>query len=141
MLSVKHDAGPLEHLVHLIERAVLVRKASELLRKVHIRIQRGRGARTARGPEVLEFSLQDQNPAGGHVRQSLCLFSFGLRASELETQIASLRGGTPEAVTHGTDTRGVRVRSCIQGVQAACELGDLGLSLSEEVEEDGCDLQ
>ncbi|MGW2107645.1 hypothetical protein [Streptomyces sp. NPDC001948] len=140
MLSVKHDAGPLERLVHLIERAVLVRRASELLREVHIRIWRGRGARTARGPEVLELGLQDQNPAGRHVRQSLCLFSFGLRAGELETQIVSLRGGTPEAVTHGTDARCIRGRG-IQGVQAACELGDLGLSLPEEVEEDGGDLQ
>ncbi|MFI6728743.1 hypothetical protein [Streptomyces atratus] len=141
MLSVKHDAGPLERLVHLIERAVLVRKASELLRKVYIRIRRRRGAHTACGPEVLELGLQDQNPAGCHIGQSLRLLSFGLRASELETQITSLRGGTPEAVTHGTDARGIRGRSSIQGVQAACELGDLGLSLPEEIEEDGGDLQ
>ncbi|WP_424864099.1 hypothetical protein [Streptomyces sp. MMS24-I29] len=108
---------------------------------MHFRIQRRRGVRTVSGPKVLKLGLQDENPAGRHVRQGLRLRSFSFRASELELQIASLRRGTPEAVAHGTDTRGVRVRSSMQSVQAAREFGDLGLRLAQEVEEDSCDLQ
>ncbi|MCX4971043.1 hypothetical protein OHA98_41255 [Streptomyces sp. NBC_00654] len=141
MLAVKQTAGRLERFIHLIERTVFVRAASELLRKAHFRPQRGRGLRTARSPEALELGLQDENPAGRHVRQGLGLRSFGLRTSELELQIASLRRGTSETVAHGTDTRGIRVRSTIQSVQAAREFGDLGLSLAQEVEENSCDLQ
>ncbi|MFC9625840.1 hypothetical protein ACFTXM_39740 [Streptomyces sp. NPDC056930] len=141
MLAVEYETGRLKRFIHLIECTVLVGAAGELLRKVDARIRRGRGARTACGPEILELGFQNENPASRQVRQGLRSFSFGLRASELQAQVTLLRRGTPKAVAHGTDIRDIRVRSGIQSVQTARELGHLSLSLPQKIEEDGCDLQ
>ncbi|MFG2630376.1 hypothetical protein [Streptomyces sp. NPDC048473] len=141
MLAVEYGTGRLKCLVHLIECAVLVGSAGELLRKVDARIRRGCGARTAFGPKTLKLGFQNDDPSSRRVRQGLRLFSFVLRAGELEAQVALLRRGTPEAVAHGADARGIRGRGGIQSVQTPRELGDLSLSLPQEVKENGCDLQ